>query len=531
MRTGPVRNVGRHDRHATSARPGRRIIRACLAVRPEPAGASTAGARDPLAAEVRLLGSLLGQVVAEQAGSAVRARRAHPPLGHLPAPGRRPRGPSPPRRRSSTASTSGHPRQSSRRSPSTSSSSTWPRRAGACGRASARARRARRRPRRLARRGDVDAPPRRPDDADLDAALRELSIALVLTAHPTEARRRTTLLALRRCAALLDQLDDPRLTPAGGRDMRRRLREEISLLWRTSDLRAVAPTPIDEVRTAMAFFDATLFTLVPASTAGSTARSTRRCPPPRGRADAPAGPARGRRASSRFCTGGAGSAAIATATPGSPPTITEGPCASTPITCCAATSGAARLMQTVSAAVAAGPGVAPARAPARPRRRRLLPETDRQLRRRFPDEPYRQRFGFIAERLRRTRAALTGEAAARTGATPTPAELEPSSTSCGTHSSRTACRGRIGRRRRTSAGRSPRSGSTASLEIRQHSAVHRRRSRRSGRGRPGTTEVRRRGHPRRGPRDVPGDRARRRRGWARCLPSGSRQLHRRPRAT
>ena len=37
-------------------------------VRPEPGGIGTAGARDPLAAEVRLLGALLGQVVAEQAG-------------------------------------------------------------------------------------------------------------------------------------------------------------------------------------------------------------------------------------------------------------------------------------------------------------------------------------------------------------------------------------------------------------------------------------------------------------------------------
>ena len=53
-----------------------------------------------------------------------------------------------------------------------------------------------------------------------------------------------------------------------------------------------------------------------------------------------------------------------------------------------------------------------------------LPETDRQLRRRFPDEPYRQRFGFIAERLRRTRAALTGEAAALTGRYGSPEELD-----------------------------------------------------------------------------------------------------------
>ncbi len=39
----------------------------------------------------------------------------------------------------------------------------------------------------------------------------------------------------------------------------------------------------------------------------------------------------------------------------------------------------------------------------------------RQLRRRFPDEPYRQRLGAIAERIRRTRAAMTGEASPRTG--------------------------------------------------------------------------------------------------------------------
>ena len=71
-------------------------------------------------------------------------------------------------------------------------------------------------------------------------------------------------------------------------------------------------------------------------------------------------------------------------------------------------------MQTIAAATSA-------ERVARPLASRLardaedLPETDRQLRRRFPDEPYRQRFGFIAERLRRTRAALVGEPAPLTG--------------------------------------------------------------------------------------------------------------------
>ena len=66
---------------------------------------------------------------------------------------------------------------------------------------------------------------------------------------------------------------------------------------------------------------------------------------------------------------------------------------------------ATRLVQTIAAATSGRPA-SRGRSPSRlARDAELLPELDRQLRRRFPDEPYRQRFGFIAERLRRTRAA------------------------------------------------------------------------------------------------------------------------------
>ena len=59
------------------------------------------------------------------------------------------------------------------------------------------------------------------------------------------------------------RLDDPLTTPDEDADLRRRLREEITLLWHTGDLRAVMPTPLDEVRSALAIFDETLFTVVP----------------------------------------------------------------------------------------------------------------------------------------------------------------------------------------------------------------------------------------------------------------------------
>ncbi len=84
---------------------------------------------------------------------------------------------------------------------------------------------------------------------------------------------------------------------------------------------------------------------------------------------------------------------------------------------------ATRLAQTIAAATSAE---RTSRALGRrlARDAELLPDLDRQLRRRYPDEPYRQRFGFVAERLRRTRAHLTGQAAPLTGRYGGPDELD-----------------------------------------------------------------------------------------------------------
>ena len=99
--------------------------------------------------------------------------------------------------------------------------------------------------------------------AQLDELLDRLRVHLVLTAHPTEARRRAVATALRRISDLVTDADDPRHGAAERAAILRRLREEVNLLWRTSPLRANAMTPIDEVRTVMAAFDETLFRVVP----------------------------------------------------------------------------------------------------------------------------------------------------------------------------------------------------------------------------------------------------------------------------
>jgi phosphoenolpyruvate carboxylase len=100
--------------------------------------------------------------------------------------------------------------------------------------------------------------------AHLAELLASLRVHLVLTAHPTEARRRAVVAALRRISGLLDVLDDGRAGAADHDEARRGLREQVDLLWRTSQLRATAMDPIDEVRTVMTAFDETLFLVVPA---------------------------------------------------------------------------------------------------------------------------------------------------------------------------------------------------------------------------------------------------------------------------
>jgi phosphoenolpyruvate carboxylase len=97
----------------------------------------------------------------------------------------------------------------------------------------------------------------------LSQLLADLLIQPVLTAHPTESRRRAVVAAIARVGAQLEVLDDPRASGREDREARRRLLEEIDTLWRTAQLRSTAMHPLDEVRSVMAIFDETLFRAVP----------------------------------------------------------------------------------------------------------------------------------------------------------------------------------------------------------------------------------------------------------------------------
>ena len=93
--------------------------------------------------------------------------------------------------------------------------------------------------------------------------LQGLRFHPVFTAHPTEARRRAVSSSIRRLAELLGERDAAEPDSVDQRRTERRMLEEVDTLWRTAPLRPEKPSPTDEVRAVMAIFDETLYTAVP----------------------------------------------------------------------------------------------------------------------------------------------------------------------------------------------------------------------------------------------------------------------------
>jgi phosphoenolpyruvate carboxylase len=115
-------------------------------------------------------------------------------------------------------------------------------------------------------RGWLDATVERLESAGISsdevaAVLTRLELRPVLTAHPTEAARRSILTKMQRVSELLEERNDPRGTAADRARVDRRLAETIDLIWQTDELRRERPTPTDEARSVLYYFDE-LFTVV-----------------------------------------------------------------------------------------------------------------------------------------------------------------------------------------------------------------------------------------------------------------------------
>ncbi len=97
--------------------------------------------------------------------------------------------------------------------------------------------------------------------AELERCVHELRIELVLTAHPTEVLRRTLIQKYDRIADALAELE---ALPEDGRsEQQAKLRRLIAEAWHTDEIRAERPSPQEEARWGFAVVEQSLWRAVP----------------------------------------------------------------------------------------------------------------------------------------------------------------------------------------------------------------------------------------------------------------------------
>ncbi|MDH4111216.1 MAG: phosphoenolpyruvate carboxylase [Actinomycetota bacterium] len=227
-------------------------------------------------------------------------------------------------------------------------------------------------------------------------AFADLRIRPVLTAHPTEAKRRAIVEVVWRIGGLLERLDDGRLGLPEAEEAMRHLREEITGLWLTDPVRHRRPEPLDEVRASLALFDETIFTTLPL-----IYREVDRALDPEGSgARAPAFPA--------FLRWGTW---VGGDRDGNPSVTAETTKAASAI----ATDHVLRGLENATRRIARSLSVSDRDVPpstalrkALVRDERALPGPARELARKLPDAPHRRKLGLAAHRLAATRTRSRG---------------------------------------------------------------------------------------------------------------------------
>ena len=97
----------------------------------------------------------------------------------------------------------------------------------------------------------------------LQTLLDRLAYIPVITAHPTEAKRRSVLYALRRIFLTNEKLSDTRLGKTQRQAVIDELETQIHILWRTDEVRENRPQVRDEIKNGIYYFKESLFDAVP----------------------------------------------------------------------------------------------------------------------------------------------------------------------------------------------------------------------------------------------------------------------------
>lgn len=93
--------------------------------------------------------------------------------------------------------------------------------------------------------------------------LRQVEVALVFTAHPTEVARRTVLFKRQRIAEELEQLDRLPLPEREAEQHAEAITAEITALWQSDEVRHRQPTVRDEIKMGLDYYPSVLFETLP----------------------------------------------------------------------------------------------------------------------------------------------------------------------------------------------------------------------------------------------------------------------------
>lgn len=99
--------------------------------------------------------------------------------------------------------------------------------------------------------------------SDIKDIFNNLEIELVLTAHPTEAKRRSVLSKLQRISEGIKELQTEQDNPYESLVIRNEVLENITALWLTRRSRTTKPAVTDEIRTGLFFIDEVFWIVLP----------------------------------------------------------------------------------------------------------------------------------------------------------------------------------------------------------------------------------------------------------------------------
>ena len=92
---------------------------------------------------------------------------------------------------------------------------------------------------------------------------KNLDIGIVLTAHPTEVKRRTLIQKYANLIDLMEQRHLFKKYPSKIVEIDRKLYTEITIIWKTDELKRSKPSPLDEARWGLAVIEDSLWDTIP----------------------------------------------------------------------------------------------------------------------------------------------------------------------------------------------------------------------------------------------------------------------------